>query len=77
MPASFNSGYTCKLYRVHITIAVLIMISLKVYLVYLTKNEEKKYNTVRTVPKSKIKIVERNRIDTPNIQIYDLEQALR
>jgi len=53
------------------------MISLKVYLVYLNKNEEKKYNTVRTVPKSKIKIVERNRIDTPNIQIYDLEQALR
>ena len=30
-----------------------------------------KYNTVRTVPRSNIKIVERGKIDTPNTQIHN------
>ena len=32
---------------------------------------KKKYHTVRTVPKSNIKIVERGKIDTSNTQIHD------
>ena len=32
---------------------------------------KKKYCTVGTVPKSNIKIVERDKIDTPNTQIHD------
>ena len=35
-------------------------------------NERKKnYHTVRTIPKSNIKIVERDKIDTPDTQIHD------
>jgi len=36
----------------------------------------KKYNTVGPIPQSNIKIVERGKIDTPNIQIYDLYISL-
>ena len=32
---------------------------------------KKKYCTVGTVPKSNIKIVERDKIDTPSTQIHD------
>jgi hypothetical protein len=31
----------------------------------------KKFHTVETVPKSKRKILERGKIDTPNTQIHD------
>ena len=34
--------------------------------------KNKKYHTVRTVPKSSRKIVERGKIDTPNTQMHDL-----
>ena len=44
-----------------------------------TRNEEikwkKKYHSVRTVPKSKRKIVERSNINRSNTQICDLVQA--
>jgi hypothetical protein len=33
--------------------------------------KNKKYHTVRTLPKSKVKIVERGKMDTPNTQIHD------
>ena len=38
----------------------------------LNKVKNKKYHTVRTIPKSNIKIVERSKIDTTNTQIHDL-----
>jgi hypothetical protein len=34
-------------------------------------NKKKKKNTIGKVPKSNRKIIERGRIDTPNIQIHD------
>jgi hypothetical protein len=34
-------------------------------------NNKKKYQTVETIPKSSIKIVERGKIDTPNTQLHD------
>jgi len=33
--------------------------------------KNKEYHTVGTIPKSNIKVVERSKIGTPNIQIYD------
>jgi hypothetical protein len=33
--------------------------------------ENKKYDTVETIPKSNIKMTERGKIDTPNTQIHD------
>ena len=33
--------------------------------------KNKKYHTVGTIPKSNIKIIERGKIDTTNIQIHD------
>jgi len=46
--------------------------SVHVYrLKYLEIKWEKKYHTVRTIPKSNIKIVERSKLDTPNTQIHD------
>ena len=36
---------------------------------------KKKYHTVRTFPKSSIKIVERGKIDIPNTQIHDCSLA--
>jgi hypothetical protein len=32
----------------------------------------KKYHTIRAIPQSKIKIVERGKMDTPNPQIHDV-----
>ena len=34
----------------------------------MNKMKKKKYHTVRTIPKSNIKMVERGKIDTPNTQ---------
>jgi hypothetical protein len=34
------------------------------------EKNQNKYHTVETVPKSKREIVERDKIDTPNIQIH-------
>jgi hypothetical protein len=36
------------------------------------KMKNKKYHTVRQIPKSNIKIVERDKFDTHNTQIHDL-----
>jgi len=38
---------------------------------YLNKMKNKKYHTVRTIPKSNIKILERGNIDAGNTQIHD------
>ena len=35
------------------------------------KKKHTKYHTVRTIPKSNIKITERDKIDTPNKPIYE------
>jgi hypothetical protein len=37
----------------------------------MNKMKNKKYHTVETIPKLNIKIVERGKIDTPNIQKHD------
>jgi hypothetical protein len=38
--------------------------------------KDKKYDIVRKIPKSNIKIVERATIDTPKIQIHDCQILL-
>jgi hypothetical protein len=38
--------------------------------------KKKKYHTVGKIPKSNFKIVERGKIDTPNLQIHDLSLFL-
>ena len=47
-----------------------------IYIAYLLQHywneKQKKYYTVATIPKSKRKIVERGKIDTPNTEIHDL-----
>ena len=44
---------------------------------YRSKMKNKKYHTVGTIPKSNRKIVERGKIDTPNIHIEKINKLLK